>query len=228
MEILIILTSTINTSAIEVNTLSYNIAQSIAKTLEKSVETRGNATFVVSGGNSPLEIFHCLNNMPIPWSKIEIILGDDRLLDPTNVDSNEKFILENLMINKASKASYLSLVDPELLPSDLTYPFDVVLLGMGLDGHFASLFPELLVNEALFDINANQDFYLSDIPLGEPSYQRITMTLSMLLNTERCILLVSSAAKRMVLDRAKEDKSLPVYHLLNQNKQTVEFSDINF
>ena len=216
MEILIILTSSLKTTVIEVNTLSYNIAESIAKTLEKSIAIRGSATLVVSGGNSPLEIFHCLNNMPIPWSKIEIILGDDRLLDPINVDSNEKLILENLMINKASKASYISLVDPELLPSDLTYPFDVVLLGMGLDGHFASLFPELLVNEALFDINANQDFYLSDIPLGDPSYQRITMTLSMLMNTQRCILLVSSAAKRMVLDRAKEDKSLPVHHLLNQ------------
>jgi len=228
MEILIILTSALKTPVIEVKTLSYNIAESIAKTLEKSIARRGNATLVVSGGNSPLEIFHCLSNMPIPWSKIEIILGDDRLLDPTNVDSNEKLILENLMINKASKASYVSLIDPELLPSDLTYPFDVVLLGMGLDGHFASLFPELLVNEALFDINASQDFYLSDIPLGDPSYQRITMTLSMLLNTQRCILLVSSTAKRMVLDRAKEDNSLPVYHLLNQNKLTIEFSDINF
>ena len=88
MEILIILTSSLKTSVIEVNTLSYNIAESIAKTLEKSIAIRGSATLVVSGGNSPLEIFHCLNNMPIPWSKIEIILGDDRLLDPINVDSN--------------------------------------------------------------------------------------------------------------------------------------------
>ena len=228
MAILIISISYLKKLAIEVKALSFKIAESIAQTLEQSIAIKGKATFVVSGGNSPLEIFHCLNDMPIPWSKIEIILGDDRLLDSTNADSNERLIFENLMINRASKARYISLSNPELCPSDLTYPFDVVLLGMGLDGHFASLFPDLLMNTDLFNINAEQDFYVSDFPLGNPSYRRITMTLSMLLNTERCILLVSSDSKRMVLDQAKEDESLPVHYLLNQGKLTVEFSDINF
>lgn len=228
MAILIISISYLKKLAIEVKALSSKIAESIAQTLEQSIAIKGKATFVVSGGNSPLEIFHYLNDMPIPWSKIEIILGDDRLLDSTNADSNERLIFENLMINRASKARYISLSNPELCPSDLTYPFDVVLLGMGLDGHFASLFPDLLMNTDLFNINAEQDFYVSDFPLGNPSYRRITMTLSMLLNTERCILLVSSDSKRMVLDQAKEDNSLPVHYLLNQGKLTVEFSDINF
>jgi len=228
MAILIISISYLKQPAIKVKTLSSKIAESIAETLEKNIAIKGKATFVVSGGNSPVEIFHCLNDMPIPWSKIEIILGDDRLLDSTNADSNERLIFDNLMVNRASKARYVSLTNPELSPSDLTYPFDVVLLGMGMDGHFASLFPDLLMNTDLFDINAEQDFYESDFPLGNPSYRRITMTLSMLLNTERCILLVSSDSKRMVLDQAKEDKSFPVHYLLNQGKLAVEFSDINF
>ena len=228
MAILIISISYLKQPAIKVKTLSSKIAESIAETLEKNIAIKGKATFVVSGGNSPVEIFHCLNDMPIPWSKIEIILGDDRLVDSTNADSNERLIFDNLMINRASKARYISLINPELSPSDLTYPFDVVLLGMGMDGHFASLFPDLLMNTDLFDINAEQDFYESDFPLGNPSYRRITMTLSMLLNTERCILLVSSDSKRMVLDQAKEDKSFPVHYLLNQGKLAVEFSDINF
>ena len=75
---------------------SSKIAKSIAETLEESITKKGDATFVVSGGNSPLEIFHCLSNMPIRWSKIKIILGDDRLLDSSNIDSNEKLIAENL------------------------------------------------------------------------------------------------------------------------------------
>ena len=228
MAILIISISFLKQPSIKVKAISSKIAESIAETLEKNIAIKGKATFVVSGGNSPVEIFHCLNDMPIPWSKIEIILGDDRLVDSTNADSNERLIFDNLMINRASKARYISLINPELSPSDLTYPFDVVLLGMGMDGHFASLFPDLLMNTDLFDMNAGQDFYESDFPLGNPSYRRITMTLSMLLNTERCILLVSSDLKRMVLDQAKEDKSLPVHYLLNQGKLTVEFSDINF
>ncbi|MDB9813999.1 6-phosphogluconolactonase [Gammaproteobacteria bacterium] len=207
---------------------SSKIAKSIAETLEESITKKGDATFVVSGGNSPLEIFHCLSNMPIRWSMIKIILGDDRLLDSSNIDSNEKLIAENLMINKARKASYISLTDPKTSPSDLTYPFDVVLLGMGLDGHFASLFPELVANKNLFNINSTQSFYTSDIPLGKPSHRRVTMPLSMLLNTKRCILLVSTDAKRLVLDQAKKDNSLPLYYLLNQTKLNVEFSDINF
>ena len=207
---------------------SSKIAKSIAETLEESITKKGDATFVVSGGNSPLEIFHCLSNMPIRWSKIKIILGDDRLLDSSNIDSNEKLIAENLMINKARKASYISLTDPKTSPSDLTYPLDVVLLGMGLDGHFASLFPELIANNNLFNIHSTQSFYTSDIPLGKPSHRRVTMPLSMLLNTKRCILLVSNDAKRSVLDQAKKDNSLPLYYLLNQTKLNVEFSDINF
>jgi 6-phosphogluconolactonase len=207
---------------------SSKIAKSIAETLEESITKKGDATFVVSGGNSPLEIFHCLSNMPLRWSKIKIILGDDRLLDSTNIDSNEKLISENLIINKARKASYISLTDPKIAQSELTYPFDVVLLGMGLDGHFASLFPELIANTNLFNINSTQSFYTSDVPLGKPSHRRVTMPLSMLLNTKRCILLVSTNAKRLVLDRAIEDKSLPLYYLLNQSKLNVEFSDINF
>ena len=67
--------------------IAFKIAKSIASTLEESVLKKGYATFVVSGGNSPLEIFSHLNQMPIPWSKITIILGDDRMLDSGNSES---------------------------------------------------------------------------------------------------------------------------------------------
>ena len=75
--------------------IAFKIAKSIASTLEDSVLKKGYATLVVSGGNSPLEIFSHLNQMPIPWSKVTIILGDDRMLDSDNSDSNDKLIREN-------------------------------------------------------------------------------------------------------------------------------------
>jgi 6-phosphogluconolactonase len=208
--------------------IAFKIATSIASTLEESVLKKGYATLVVSGGNSPLEIFSHLNQMPISWPKVTIILGDDRMLDPGNTDSNDKLIRENLIINKAGSAKYLSLIDPLVTPSKLNFPFDISLLGMGLDGHFASLFPELLENISLFEIDAPYEIYLSEDSLGDPSHKRITMNLSMLLNSVRCILLVSSESKRGVLDQAIGDSSLPVHHLINQNKIKIEFSDVDF
>ncbi len=208
--------------------IAFKIATSIASTLEESVLKKGYATLVVSGGNSPLEIFSHLNQMPISWPKVTIILGDDRMLDPGNTDSNDKLIRENLIINKAGSAKYLSLIDPLVTPSKLNFPFDISLLGMGLDGHFASLFPELLENTSLFKIDAPHEIYLSEDSLGDPSHKRITMNLSMLLNSVICILLVSSESKRGVLDQAIGDSSLPVHHLINQNKIKIEFSDVDF
>ena len=208
--------------------IAFKIAASIASTLEESVLKKGYATLVVSGGNSPVEIFSHLNQMLIPWSKVTIILGDDRILDSDNSDSNDKLIRENLIINNAGSAKYLSLIDPSVTTSRLIFPFDVSLLGMGLDGHFASLFPELLANTSLFEVDAPHEIYLSEDPLGDPSHKRITMNLSMLLNSDRCILLVSSESKRGVLDQAIGDSRLPVHHLINQNKVKIEFSDVDF
>jgi len=207
---------------------AFKIATSIASTLEESVLKKGYATLVVSGGNSPVEIFAHLNLMLISWSKVTIILGDDRMLDSGNSDSNDKLIRENLIINKAGAAKYLSLIDPLVTPSKLNFPFDISLLGMGLDGHFASLFPELLANMSLFEVDAPHEIYLSENALGDPSYKRITMNLSMLLDSVRCILLVSSKSKREVLDQAIGDSRLPIYHLINQNKVKIEFSDVDF
>ena len=208
--------------------IAFKIAKSIASTLEDSVLKKGYATLVVSGGNSPIEIFSHLSQMLIPWSKVTIILGDDRMLDSNSSDSNDKLIRENLLINYAGSAKYLSLTDSSVTPSKLIFPFDVSLLGMGLDGHFASLFPELLANTSLFEVDAPHEIYLSKNALGDPSHKRITMNLSMLLDSVRCILLVSSKSKREVLDQAIGDSRLPVYHLINQNKVKIEFSDVDF
>ena len=208
--------------------VSLKIAQSIAVTLQQGILRKGFATLVVSGGRSPLEIYSYLSQILIPWSKVTIILGDDRVLEESNIDSNDRLIKENLLINKAETATYISLLDSLQTPLKLELPFDVSLLGMGLDGHFASLFPELLGNNSLFNVDAPHEIYLSDTPLGNPFYKRITMNLSMLLDTHRCILLVSSKLKRDLLDKALRDNKLPLYYLINQQKIKIELSDIDF
>ena len=117
--------------------LSFKIAQSIAASLANAIREHGQASLVVSGGSSPLEIFAHLSLATISWDHVTIILGDDRLVDSKHKDSNELLIMRHLLINHAKASQYLSLTDSSLDAPQLKSPFDVVLLGMGLDGHFA-------------------------------------------------------------------------------------------
>ena len=209
--------------------LSFKIAQSIAASLANAIREHGQASLVVSGGSSPLEIFAHLSLATISWDHVTIILGDDRLVHSKHKDSNELLIMRHLLINHAKASQYLSLTDSSLDAPQLKSPFDVVLLGMGLDGHFASLFPDLLDQEhRLFDADAPHEIYISEIPLGDPPHRRKTMSTSMLLNTQRCILLVPNSAKRQVLDQAHADSHFPLYYLLNQSRLQIECSDTHF
>ena len=201
---------------------------SITHSLSDAIDTKGYASLVVSGGNSPLPLYKKLSMTNIDWSKVFIYLGDDRLVESNHKDSNEHLIKTQLMINKASKASFNSLLYPELRVNEIKLPFDIVLLGLGMDGHFASLFPDQLTDLRILDVNALPALVKSEQPLGSPCYQRISMNLSLLTDTKRCILIVPSEEKRVVIEQAYGDNRLPLYFLLNQKKTTVEFSDLDF
>ena len=207
---------------------SLKLAKSIAQSLNTEIEQNGNASLVLSGGQSPIQIFYHLNQINLEWSKVSIVLGDDRIVSKDHNDSNEKLVKNHLLINEAKKANYISLLHPRLSHDSLAFPFTVVLLGLGADGHFASLFSSLLEEKSLFDIDAKPEIYSSVGALGDPSFQRITMNLAMLTSTQRCILLVSSNAKRNIISQGKMNKDLPIYYLLNQSKVKIEFSDTDF
>jgi 6-phosphogluconolactonase len=155
-------------------------------------------------------------------------LGDDRVLPADHADSNNYLIHHNLLKNNAASASFHSLTDLKISIEDIKRPFDVVLLGLGNDGHFASLFPAQLNNPKAFDILASPGLITSDQELGSPCYKRISMNLSLLMDTKRCILLVPNQDKRKIVERALDDNQLPLHFLLNQKKTNLEFSDLDF
>jgi 6-phosphogluconolactonase len=143
-------------------------------------------------------------------------------------DSNNYLIHQYLIQNNASSASFHSLLDHKDSIEDIKRPFDLVLLGLGNDGHFASLFPaQLRIPEAL-DSEASPAIIVSDQELGSPSYKRISMNLPLLINAKRCILLVPSPEKRKIVETAYTDNKLPLHFLLTQQKIKVEFSDLDF
>ena len=205
-----------------------NLSQSIAASLSESIHLNGYASLVVCGGSSPLPIYDNLSNINLDWSKVSIFLGDDRVVPSDHPDSNNNLIQLHLLKNKASSASFYPLNDSKIAIQDIRRPFDIVLLGLGNDGHFASLFPAQLNNANAFNANATPSIIVSDQDLGIPSHRRISMNLSMLIDAKRCILLVPNSDKRKIVERAFKDKQLPLYFLLNQERTKIEFSDIDF
>ena len=205
-----------------------NLTESIADSLTSSISLNGRASFVVCGGNSPLQLYKNLSSKNLDWSKVSIFLGDDRLVPADHEDSNNYLIHQYLIKNNASSASFRSLIDHKDSIEGVQCPFDVVLLGLGNDGHFASLFPAQLTIPQAFDAEASPAIIVSDQELGAPSYKRISMNLSLLINTKRCILLVPSLEKRKIVEKAFTDDQLPLHFLLTQQKVKVEFSDLDF
>ena len=197
-----------------------NLLVSIVDSLNDSIDANGYASLVVCGGKSPLPLYKKLSKIDIDWEKISIYLGDDRVVPHDHVDSNEKLIKDYLLINNARSAKFYSLLSPKLSINKIKFPFDIVLLGFGDDGHFASLFPGSNIN-----LNDKPNLVMSDKPEGSPSYYRISMNLPMLLNTKRCILLVTNRKKRVIVDKAFTGSHMPLFFLINQDKTLIEYSD---
>ena len=180
------------------------------------------ASFIVSGGSSPISIFQDLNNSDLDWSKVKISLVDDRFVDKGHDDSNEKLLYDHLLINNAVIANFVSLKSNFEDVLKINKPFDLMLLGMGEDAHFASLFPSMIQTNSEYFDSASDDKIIQTEPMGDPLHPRITMNLSMILNSRRVILLVSNEKKYDLVIQAKINKKLPLYYLLNQNKVEIE------
>lgn len=189
--------------------------------LDQSVKSKGFASFIVSGGSSPVAIFQEMSQMNADWSNIDVSLVDDRVVDPTHTDSNEKLVNDLLITNNASNANFISICNDTESLKGLNRPYTVMLLGMGEDGHFASLFPSLIKsNKEYFNLFAEPDIFFTE-PMGSPCHSRVSMNLNMILQSENIFLLVSSKKKYDILKQAEYDKSLPLYYLLNQNKKKI-------
>ena len=195
-----------------------NISQTIFDKLDKDLCENGQSTFIVSGGSSPVQIFKDLSAMQAKWSDINISLVDDRVVDINHDDSNEKLVNNVLIKDEAKDANFISLCNQFKDLLNLKRPFGIMLLGMGEDGHFASLFPKLIeTNPEYFDLESDPDIFFTE-PMGNPCHRRVSMNLSMILESKDIFLLVSSEKKSEVLNQAKSDESLPLYYLLNQSK----------
>ena len=196
--------------------------QKIYEALKASVDQKKSASFIVSGGSSPIKIFNELSNSDLEWDKVNIALVDERRVETSHNDSNENMLRKQLLINNAAKANYISLLDEPKKVLAIKKPFDVVLLGIGEDGHFASLFTDHIVNNPMDVDHKIRPNIIYTKPMGDPLYERVSMNLSMILRASKIFLLVSNERKLNVLEKSVTDNSFPVFYLLNQNKVNIE------
>ena len=196
-------------------------ASKIADHLSRAIAERDAASLIVSGGSSPLAIFKALTAMKIDWTKVTISLVDDRDVPADHTDSNELLLQTHLLKGEIASTNFISLArDPDKVAM-IARPFDVMLLGMGTDGHFASLFPDMISDEAAFGLGAAPTILRTGIK-GSPAHPRVTMNLAMILQSSHIYLLVNGAAKTAVFADAQHNHNLPIAALLQQKITNIE------
>ena len=191
--------------------LDLGLADKVSEILNLAILENGKASIAVSGGSTPKGFFDLLSKKDIDWSKVTITLADERWVDIYSEDSNTRLVHENLLQNKASEAKFFHLKQGEVLCdeilSDLNIaannallPLDVLILGMGEDGHTASIFPcSEQVTKAL-DSN-NKSILMKVEPTTAP-YQRITFSYASLSQSKNIFLHLCGNNKKQVLNKA--------------------------
>ncbi|GAB6407739.1 6-phosphogluconolactonase [Pseudomonas sp. MHK4] len=190
--------------------LAESLAMNVAKQLSEAIDAQGTATLVVSGGRSPVAFFQHLAKQPLDWSNVVVSLADERWVPVEHADSNAGLLKKYLLQGPAAKAQFLSLYSAsanleqaadhaDRLLSELPV-IDVLVLGMGDDGHTASLFPGSPNLAEALQADGSRRCY----PMLAPTVprQRLTMSRALLASAKHKILSISGQSKLTTLDTA--------------------------
>jgi len=208
------------------------LAQDVAARLRAAVGQRGCALLAVSGGRSPVPFLQALRRAPLDWAAVTVILVDERCVPPTHADSNTALVRQHLLQGGAAAARFVPFFEAvpaaldgaalaalqlqaEARLDPLPWPLDVAVLGMGLDGHTASLFPGAPGTAHALTTEAHCAWVR---PL-DADHPRLTLTLATLLQARHLALQMAGPAKQAVYARALQgaDPRLPVSLLLCQD-----------
>lgn len=216
----------------DANLLNSDLAEQIKNILCEAITLRGHAYLVVSGGKTPVELFKVLAQTNLPWDKVTITLADERCVSVDDKDRNERMIKEFLLQHKAQQAEFISLYDEQFdIKENLDFieshidslpTFDVVLLGMGEDGHTASLFP------CSDELDSGLDDNAKSLLLVHPKtaqHQRITLSKRRLLNSRVIFIHLIGQKKRSVFSQAMvqhNPKVMPISAFLNNKNANVQ------
>ncbi|MFK7786171.1 MAG: 6-phosphogluconolactonase [Crocinitomicaceae bacterium] len=204
-----------------------SVTERIADCIRESIETHGDARILLSGGSTPGPVYEQLSHVDLDWSKVHVGLVDERFVEAASEYSNERLLNETLLQNKAKEAQLTGMVftiadrNNNLDIAEEHYQkfierTDYTLLGMGGDGHTASLFPN--------DENSEADLDQSSVGLintQAPAHpeNRISCSKALILNTGEIGLMIKGKTKLDVL--CDTDRNLPIHRLMSE-RTTIE------
>ena len=212
-------------------TLADKLAHKVEAQLKKGIAARGHAVLAISGGTTPKAFFAVLARAKVDWSKVTVTLVDERWVPETSDRSNAALVRNFLLKQNAEAATFLPLYngakDPDAGSAELAKaigalptPFDVVVLGMGPDGHTASFFPGGNHLAQALDLKGKEPVIsMTAAGADEP---RITLTLPRILDTEALFLHFEGDDKRKVFDEARAGGDYPIAAVLSQSKTPVD------
>ena len=209
--------------------LTAAVCAHVVRVLKAALAVRRHALFLVSGGQTPIPVFKALSETELDWSNVSVSLADERWVDPSDHDSNEGLFRRLLLQERAKAAQFTGLKNSAATPqagwaqcetslSVLTWPSDLLILGMGDDGHTASLFPG--APQLLDALEAKQRMAIAITPPHAP-YSRMSLTRRALLNSREILVHIRGQAKWLTYQKAKAPGPVdqyPIRCVLHQNK----------
>lgn len=205
--------------------LDATLANDIGAKLSEGIAQRGRASLALSGGKTPIGLYQRLSEVPLHWAQVDVTLVDDRWLPPKHSDSNARLLRQYLFSGNAANAHCFPLVDDSLNLAEalaaseaalagISWPIDVCVLGMGDDGHTASLFPcARETREALSETCQARLAFVC--PVTAP-FRRVTMTLPAIVQSRHVVLHIVGQGKLDVLAAAlaQREPLLPIAKVL--------------
>ena len=208
--------------------LAEDLSHKIVEILKQSINSDGRASLAVSGGRTPIPLLDALSDLKLDWSSVDLTLVDDRWVEPSHEDSNEKLVRAHLIKNKAKKINFVPLKNnnktakdghklSEELLQKVKLPFDLVVLGVGSDGHTASLFP--CSDELTEGMSLNNPCRLIATSPKTAPYERMSLTAKTIIDSKNVFLHLNGSDKLHTLELAMTNKDameMPIYYFLEK------------
>ena len=210
------------------------VAGDVGFIVESAVDARGEALLALPGGSTPKPIYARLAGASLPWKRVTIIPGDERLVPMQDGLSNVRMLAEAFLKSGARVVPVTGdIADYRLAGNsadarlqDLKWPPDLVWLGMGADGHTASIFPGPDLDDALNAPKARRMVGVMPEPLPkEAPVPRVTLTRAAILSARTLLITISGDDKRAVLEQAIADgqsSRVPIGRVLAEAEQPID------
>lgn len=209
------------------------LANAVSGALSKQLAEGSQTTLAVSGGRTPTAFFRYLRDHEIAWERVTVTLVDDRWVDANHPDSNERLVRKELLTGRAADARFVAMKTAASTPSAgqsevdgllrPLRPFDIVVLGMGDDGHTASLFPGAPNLADALDPASQATVVAIDPP--EAKHPRLSLTLSAILDSSTVLVLIAGQTKWETYRRARQPgpfDEFPIRALLGKTHPDVQ------